>query len=193
MSKTYLKIKIVSLMAEAKLIRKEENKFKQRRRDACEYIKTLDSDHNSSALSQYKDITDTFWGLKDHRKNAVGSESRVACIAYGYLRGRPYRVVENPPTWMGRYLYKGPDMNRVYALVHKYGDNPNFDEVKIAVDAWMKEPMPKKHSEKIAKAVAKAEKAKSRKVYTVDVSSLPPEKVQEVFNKVKEKHRTKAA
>jgi hypothetical protein len=77
MSKTYLKIKIKSLAAEARIIRHEEKKW--------------------------PGPSDVRLGLHSHRVNDVRSEARAAQLAYGYLRGRSYSAMEfNPhaePNW----------------------------------------------------------------------------------------------
>lgn len=67
MSTTYLKIKIKSLAAEARIIRFEE------RRSAG----------------------DVRAGLHQHRVLDVRREQRAALLAYGYLRKRSYRRIES--------------------------------------------------------------------------------------------------
>lgn len=66
--KTYLKIKIKSLAAEARIIRQEEKKWP-----------------GPSELRH---------SLHFHRIYDVRKESRAALLAYGFLRGRAYRQVE---------------------------------------------------------------------------------------------------
>ena len=72
----YLKIKIVSLMAEAQLIRREERRTRN---------------HDVRA------------GLREHRVGIVRYEARHALIAYGFLRGRKYSEIEprssTTPDW----------------------------------------------------------------------------------------------
>jgi hypothetical protein len=68
MSRTYLKIKIKSLAAEARIIRREELRFP----------------------GQHTTRT----GLYLHRINAVRTEARAALLAYGFLRGRSYAALE---------------------------------------------------------------------------------------------------
>lgn len=69
MSKTYLKIKIKSLAAEARIIRHEENKW--------------------------PGASDVRTGLHLHRVNEVRREARVALLAYGFIRGRTYQQIES--------------------------------------------------------------------------------------------------
>lgn len=71
MSQTYLKIKIMSLAAEARIIRREELRW-----------------YGGSSLRS---------GLRSHRVHEVRSEARVALLAYGYLRGRAYAAIETHP------------------------------------------------------------------------------------------------
>lgn len=69
MSKTYLKIKIMSLAAEARIIRREEHRW--------------------------PGPSDIRNGLHLHRICDVRNEARASLLAYGYLRGRPYAAVED--------------------------------------------------------------------------------------------------
>jgi hypothetical protein len=62
----YLKVKIKSLAAEAKIIRQEERKSGGRLRN----------------------------GLHEHRVGIVRSEARHSLLAYGFLRGRDYSRLE---------------------------------------------------------------------------------------------------
>ena len=66
----HLKMKICSLAAESKLIRKERNRKKWKA-----HPKVRESLHN-------------------HRVGVVRRESRVSLLAYGFLRGRTYRALE---------------------------------------------------------------------------------------------------
>lgn len=52
--------------------------------------------------------------LAAHRRGIVRSEARSALLAYGFLRGRPYQLME-PKS------YGPPDWNRVRQLVDKFG------------------------------------------------------------------------
>lgn len=70
MNTIYLKVKIKSLAAEARIIRLEEQRAKRSRQ------------------------TDLRAGLHHHRTFKVRQAARYAQLAYGYLRGRPYRLVE---------------------------------------------------------------------------------------------------
>lgn len=75
--KVYLKIKIMSLAAEARIIRRETRRWPG------------DSPQR--------------FGLYFHRITDVRSEARSACLAYGFLRGRDYSRMEQPgssrPDW----------------------------------------------------------------------------------------------
>lgn len=83
--KTYLKIKIKSLADEARTIRNEEKKTSG----------------------------ETRAGLHQHRVIDVRREQRSALLAYGFLRGRDYRVME-------RTSRTKPDWKRIEKLVRKY-------------------------------------------------------------------------
>ena len=96
----FLKIKIKSLAAEAKIIRKEENKSKYFRGE-----------------------------LEVHRKGTVRSECRHTLIAYGFLRDRPYAIVE--PACKAKI-----DWDKVEAMVKRYGVCWTDD---LSTDTWRQE------------------------------------------------------
>lgn len=105
--KVYLKIKIMSLAAEARIIRKETKRWPG---ESAERL-----------------------GLYHHRIEDVRSEARSGLLAYGFLRGRPYRKMEA----LGSTV---PDWKRVEALITKYGDGDlrgrmqRFSEWKEAIE-----------------------------------------------------------
>lgn len=68
--RTYLKVKLKSLAAEAKIIRAEEERAKK-----------------------YKD-QELLSGLEWHRKDVVRSAARHTLLAYAFIRGIPYKKVE---------------------------------------------------------------------------------------------------
>jgi hypothetical protein len=81
--RVYLKVKIKSLAAEAKIIRTEERKNKKARQ-----------------------------GLAEHRRTVVRNEARHSLLAYGFLRGKTYHQLETKchqePNWdkVGRMVEK---------------------------------------------------------------------------------------
>lgn len=87
-----LKIKIKSLAAEAKIIRQEERKYLKHAR-ACESEEHAE-EHRFTMRS-----------LQSHRKGGVRSEQRCSLLAYGFLKGMPYKRMEqscrenNKPNW----------------------------------------------------------------------------------------------
>lgn len=86
--RVYLKIKIKSLAAEARIIRQETKKY---------------PGDSPTRLSLYQ-----------HRTQDVRQESRSACLAYGFLRGRTYAQME-------AWCYAGPDWKRIESLITKFG------------------------------------------------------------------------
>lgn len=80
--KIQLKVKVKSLSEEARIIRKEERKFK-------------------------KIDPQLFNELSEHRRGLLRYEARCSQLAYAYLRGREYNKVERkckfPPDWKRVY------------------------------------------------------------------------------------------
>jgi len=92
----YLKVKVTSLAAEARIIRKLERHEKAKRKPGSP----------PSAA---------FFGLQSHRRFDVRNEARSACLAYGFLRGVPYSAMEAK-------AYQPPNWKRVEQLVGKYAE-----------------------------------------------------------------------
>ena len=88
----FLKIKLKSLAAEARIIRREESRVPPRQRGP------------RGLHSQ----------LHLHRTGNVRSEARHTLLAYGFLRGVPRHRIEAAPA-------VSPDWPRVEAMVRKYG------------------------------------------------------------------------
>jgi len=111
--KNYLRVKVLSLAAEAKIIRKEQN-YRHRQRDHAI------ANGYGERVAEYHDKVRA--GLHEHRVTVVRNESRVANIAYGFLRGREYYEIE-------QYCYTTPNWKRVEELVMKYAehDNPKYN------------------------------------------------------------------
>ena len=100
----YIKVKILSLAAEAKIIRKQEQ-----------------------IARQHRDRTRRL-GLAGHRRGIVRHEARHALLAYAFLRGTPYKVVEAKCHGNSR-----PDFGKVRDSVEKYVLARRYDDLK---DEW---------------------------------------------------------
>ena len=87
----YIKVKILSLAAEAKIIRKQEQKA---RAHGNRYLRI---------------------GLAEHRRGTVRHEARHAQLAYGFLRGMPYKKMEAK-------CHPGcePDFSKVKSSIERY-------------------------------------------------------------------------
>lgn len=98
----FLKVKIKSLAAEARIIRAEEKKFNavverpMLQRGQPRIPRTV----KWKASPEQLRIRAQLW---EHRTKDVRGEARCSLIAYGYLRGRKYKWVEDkaktPPNW----------------------------------------------------------------------------------------------
>ena len=97
----YIKVKHMSLAAEAKIIRKQEQ---------------LARAHGNRRLRI---------GLAAHRRGIVRHEARHALLAYAFLRGTPYKIVEAKC-----HGGCGPDFKKVRDIIEKYGVERRWDDVK---------------------------------------------------------------
>lgn len=102
MSKLFLKIKLKSLATEARIIRGEEVRIRNRAR-------------KRRAKGHVIDVTATLDAMHYHRIKDVRREARATHLAYGFLRGRSYTTMENKAS-------RTPDWSRVEAMIKKYGD-----------------------------------------------------------------------
>jgi hypothetical protein len=69
----FVKVKVASLAAEARIIRRMELSLKRR---------GMKGDHPAR------------FGLSQHRRTVVRKETRLSHLAYGFLKGRDYRQME---------------------------------------------------------------------------------------------------
>ena len=163
MSKTYLKIKIKSLAAEARIIRSEERKFCVQKRPkqspasegahapeegapdvVSQAAKTSApaEGHNSNAASRRSGDNPIRNGLYRHRVDVVRAEARSAQLAYGFIRGRTYAQLE-------RSCVEPPNTSRILKLIVRYGTLPEsvpYREreawAKAALKAWLEDGGP---------------------------------------------------
>ena len=120
--KNYLKVKAMSLAAEAKIIRNQEKQRTKQLRHALKF--------NYARAAEYHDTVRT--GLYLHRIGIVREEARATNIAYGFLRNKKYSQIES-------YTYNPPDWARVEELVMKYAErnSPRYNRpVEEAFKAW---------------------------------------------------------
>lgn len=133
--KTYLKIKIKSLAAEATMIHREERRqnigHRGRVRIRRQLARATDLTPAQRARLERRlakpsdNAMKAFWGLRHHRQWDVRSESRASHIAYGFLRGLSYAQVEGTAK-------TSPNWSRVEDLVKKYGE----DDIRVRLQRF---------------------------------------------------------
>ena len=90
--KEYVKVKAKCLAEEARIIRLEEKRAKARKK------------------------TDLLQGLREHRVQLVRRVARSTLLAYGFLRGTPYKRIEE-----SHREGNEPDWDSVEKMVLRYG------------------------------------------------------------------------
>jgi hypothetical protein len=156
MSITYLKIKMKSLAAEARIIRAEEQRQKRIQRKirnkfanhttrtklnkfGQEYEHKVFSDpvqfSSNEGRQYYDEVERIYRELQIHRWRPVGTEYRAAALAYGFLRGKSFESLERMPTKSGKIWYH-PEWVRVIDLVTKYGPEKDREKNVIALRKW---------------------------------------------------------
>lgn len=129
MSLRKLKIKIKSLAAEQRIIRREETKVLGAGRWA-----------NLAAPSVSGAFYREYHSLYQHRRG-LSDKLRAAQLAYAYLRGRPYRSIEQNPCWLRPPFSRArPDVGSIAANIKSFGEK-NFDAdpnlLTEAIEAWL--------------------------------------------------------
>ena len=112
-----LKVKIKSLAAEASIIRREENKAKK----TIRWARSNEARTQEYAAVQLRD------SLAEHRRFHLRPEQRCSNLAYGYLRGVPYKRIEQK-------CHQPPDWARVMNIAERFGGG-NVDN---ELTAWRK-------------------------------------------------------
>jgi hypothetical protein len=123
----HLTVKIKTLAAEARIIRHKEQSLKKR--------------GPLSGLTLQR-----FESLRDHRKLLVRRESRHTQLAYAYLRGMPYRALEQTcelePNWglvtknVNRFLLSGSARaDNLLASVKAWGCESGIAHAQVKLTA----------------------------------------------------------
>lgn len=101
----YLKIKIKSLSAEQIIIRQQ----KAKQFGYVQYLRRT----NKKGVAAADSVRE---GLHNHSQSVVSKATRHTLLAYGFLRGRDYSVIE-------KYVRKNnlPNWEEVERMVRKYG------------------------------------------------------------------------
>lgn len=114
----HLKIKIKTLAAEASIIRHATHKAKARVRW---------TQANGEGAAQLQAIKERN-SLIDHRRQVVRPEARHSLLAYGFMKGTPYKAMENT-------CHEGPDWIRVATLVTRFGGGNSNNELQVWQEA----------------------------------------------------------
>lgn len=105
MSNVFLKVKVKTLAEEARIIRREERIKKAQAR----YARAKGKDDAGIGIDMVREQ------LYMHRKFQVRKEARCTHLAYAYLRGIPYTMLE-------RTMKTQPNWENVARMVKKYGN-----------------------------------------------------------------------
>lgn len=128
--KAKLKIKIMSLGAEAALIHKAETRIKLRLKKAKAKRKAANLCISAPWMERWREIRASY---RAHRKWDIRPETRAALLAYGYLRGKRYRQIENK-------AHTAPNLYRIVEIAKKFGKSSKELQIKeAAIKAWLSE------------------------------------------------------
>ena len=108
---TQLKIKIMSLSAEAVIIRRHERKL----------AKVL------ARKGKAKGTDATWSSIQSHRRHEVRWEQRHSLLAYAFLRGKSYADVE-------KFCWADPDLKKVEEMAKRFA--PGMEDFAQRWGAW---------------------------------------------------------
>lgn len=112
-----LKVKVSTLAAEARIIRNLERARKRQRR-------------RTTFGKPFFPVDPTLLDLQLHRRVVVRKKARASLLAYGFLRGRPYRTME-------RFAHTAPDWARVERMILKFGSGQGeIRDLKQRFEEW---------------------------------------------------------
>ena len=121
MKTIFLKVKIKTLMLEAKVIRIEESRAYINRHARKR------ARRNNEKVRAPGD-RDLYLALREHRTGVVRQEARASQLAYGFLRGNAYRTIEGPTT-------RNPvDKAKVARMVGRFNNKINAE---VLVNEWL--------------------------------------------------------
>lgn len=128
MTHEVLKIKARSFEEQSKRARKEEKKFIGAARWARDHQETDEEQLNYSR----------FWGLNRYRTVELRREARAVHLARAFLKGRPYREVENIRREDYENIFAFQIFSRVYSLV--FTEENSWEEMEnnlTTLREWM--------------------------------------------------------
>lgn len=128
-----MKVRIKELAQEAKFIRFEENKIKSKQKIRFNGYYSVDGKWLGDYQEFDKNSSD-FWKLRSHRTYEVRNAARAAQLAYGFLRGVPYKSIESNAKGISSYDRKKL-VDEVKRLAKKFG----YQDFGNEIDDWMKE------------------------------------------------------
>lgn len=112
--KTHLRVKIASLVAERRIIKREMRHW--------DYLKP---DPNWGIMRRVP-----MWQSLNHHEIKLKSDERAALLAYGFLRGKSYKQLEN-------LCYTEPNWAKVKANVKTFGEDQMQGNQRInAIILW---------------------------------------------------------
>lgn len=110
----FLKVKLKSLAEEARIIRHEKRRAKARARWLRKNA-SYRADATDSAIWKASMVVNN---LHKHNVQVVRKEQRASYLAYGFLRGMPYKRIE-------QRIKSEPDWDRVQNIASRFTNGEN--------------------------------------------------------------------
>ncbi len=123
-----LKVKYLSLVAEARIIRQQEIRRRKASEKMKQYIKGCGSAAKAEEVELDRDILrEERLDLRAHRWHIMKGEARSTHLARMFLKGTPYRACEREGS-------STPDWKRILEMARKYG--PKGSDFDNLFTAW---------------------------------------------------------
>lgn len=127
-----MRVRVKELAQEAKFIRHEETKIKNNKLYRSDYFE-LSPDKQKIVNDMARDC----YKLNSHRRHDVREAARAAQLAYGFLRGIPYKNIEGKRKLEKEYRFKHyilPEIKRLATKFGRLGYKENYDQ---EVENWL--------------------------------------------------------
>lgn len=127
--KEYLKIKVMSLIAERRIIKTQAERTAERLRKRLDKIAASDNATHRAEMGNHnaRDYKAGL-GMEQHERE-LAIESRLSGLAYGFIRGRVYPQMEAKLRYNGPYtkVLTEDQLARILVMVTKYDERDKRD------------------------------------------------------------------
>ena len=140
-ARSIFRVKIRSLMDEARLIRFYIGKLKRMEKKALRYLDSSPIEASENGLTKLGIAQEySHWKLREHLDDVVLFELRATLLAYGLVRGKTYEQMENTSPLSDPFKpFCGALKEKVASIAERLGQfqPPPGMTARMVVDRWI--------------------------------------------------------